>query len=67
MKTCFQSKIKIFIFQESIYDKNKKKPLLKLRTTEIGHVFISDYSQQAFTCLKLTTEALEQGVKYVES
>ena len=28
---------------------------------------IKESSQQAFTCLKLTIETLEQGVKYVQS
>ena len=27
----------------------------------------NDISQSAFTCLKLTVETLEQGVKYVQS
>ena len=29
--------------------------------------FLLDIPQSAFTCLKLTVETLEQGVKYVQS
>ena len=42
-------------------DDNKESDIPILRALK------KDYTQPAFTCLKLTTETLEQDVKYVQS
>ena len=56
----------VTVFKENL---NLQLPLIfysSIRTV-FETIFISEQTQSAFTCSKLTIETLEQGVKYVQS